>query len=58
MKDKINTKIEINIEINDTDSLSELTNLSIELGLSLDEFIMYFIKKLFMILNLLEKCVQ
>lgn len=55
MKDKINTKVEINIEISDTDLLSELTNLSMELGLSLDEFIMYSMEKVIYDIKLIRK---
>jgi hypothetical protein len=42
----ITTKIILNIEINNSSLLNKVTNLADELSLSMDEFVLYSIKKL------------
>ncbi|WP_160690092.1 hypothetical protein [Clostridium sp. C2-6-12] len=42
----INTKIILNIEINDSILLNKVTNLVDELSLSMDEFVLYSTNKL------------
>lgn len=53
--EKINRKIELNIEIKDPDLLSDLTILSMELGLSLDRFILFSIEKIIYDINFIRK---
>jgi hypothetical protein len=55
MDDKIITTINLNVEIKDPDLLSELTTLSMELGLSLDKFILFSIEKIIYDINFIRK---
>lgn len=45
MNDKISAKTSLNINIADNDFLSELTTISMEFSLSLEDFILYSIEK-------------
>lgn len=46
MNNKIDAKLVLNIEIKDPDLVSELTTISMELALSIDEFIICSIEKM------------
>lgn len=51
----INSKLILNIEIKDSDLLTELTTISMELSISLDQLILYSIEKMLYDINYVRK---